>query len=52
MGLDPGTFWAAKTVEQLAEEAGVGPVHDVQALRDDAASDDEIDRMLAVLRGM
>lgn len=52
IGLDPGEFWSAKTVEQLAEEAGVKPVYDVEALRDDAASKDEIDRILAALEDM
>ena len=52
IGLDPGEFWAARTVDQIAKEAGVGPVSDVEALRDDAASADEIDRMLAALEGM
>jgi len=52
MGLDTGDFWATPTITDLAEARGIGPVTDLQALRDTEASDEEIEGMLAFLDEM
>jgi hypothetical protein len=52
IGLDPGEFWHHQTLEELAAQAGVAPVNVVESLRDESASDDEIDRLIAALQGM
>lgn len=52
MGLDTGDFWATPTITELAEARGIGPVTDLQALRDTEASDEEIEGMLAFLDEM
>lgn len=52
MGLEAGEFWAARSIGELAAERGVGPVEDVDVLRDHEASDEEVDRVLAALGEM
>ena len=52
IGLDPGDFWSTQSMDQLAAEAGIGPITAVEGLRDEAATEDEIDRMLAALDSM
>jgi hypothetical protein len=49
VGLEPGEFWRHLTVEQLAQEQGIQPISDVGVLRDDEASEEEIDAYLAAL---
>jgi hypothetical protein len=49
LGLEPGEFWRYQTVEQLAREQAVQPITDIGVLRDDEASDEEIDAFLAAL---
>ena len=51
-GLDPGDFWATRTVGDIAAELGIAPIGDVEALRDNEATDDEVDRILAALEQM
>lgn len=52
MGLEAGEFWTARSIGDLAAERGVGPVDDIEVLRDHEASDDEVDRVLAALGEM
>lgn len=52
MGLEAGEFWAARPISELAAERGVGPIQDVEVLRDHEASDEEVDRVLAALGEM
>lgn len=52
MGLDAGDFWAVRSIHELAAERGVGPVEDVEVLRDREAPDEEVDRLLAALGKM
>ncbi len=52
LGLDPGDFWTTRTVDQIADELGISPIDDIETLRDDEATDEEIDRMLAALEQM
>jgi hypothetical protein len=49
IGLEPGQFWRHPTVEQLAREQGIQAIIDLGLLRDDEASDEEIDAFLAAL---
>jgi hypothetical protein len=49
LGLDPGDFWTSRTVEEIADEMGIGAIRSVEALRDREATDDEVDRMLAAI---
>jgi len=51
LGLDPGDFWSARSLHELAAEQGIGPVDDITALRDEDASPEEIDRLMAALGG-
>lgn len=52
MGLDAGGFWAPRAIEELAAERNIGPVEDVELLRDREASEEEVDRLLAALDEM
>jgi hypothetical protein len=52
LGLEPGDFWTHRTIDQAAAEAGIGPVSNVEVLRDTSATDEEADRLLAALEGM
>jgi hypothetical protein len=51
LGLDPGDFWSVRPLHELAAEQGIGPVDDIAALRDEDASPEEIDRLMAALGG-
>ncbi len=52
LGLEPGDFWATRTVAEIAAELGIAPIGDVEALRDNEATDDDVDRILAALEQM
>jgi len=52
IGLDPGSFWASPTINELAAEQGISPVEDIGMLRDPDVSGKEIDRLLAALDEM
>jgi hypothetical protein len=52
MGLDPGSFWALRSINELAAEQGINPVEDIGMLRDPDVSGEEIDRLLAALDEM
>jgi hypothetical protein len=52
VGLEASDFWSARPVAELAREQGVGPVTDVEQLRDHEISEEEVDRLLAVLAEM
>jgi hypothetical protein len=52
MGLEESEFWTARSIADIAAERGVGPVDDVEVLRDHEASDEEVDRVLAALDEM
>jgi len=52
MGFEPGEFWTARSISELADVGGIEPVEDVDVLRDDGASDDEVDRLLAAIAEM
>lgn len=42
-------FWRTPTIEELRREKRVEPVHDLRELRDEDASDDEVDAFMAAL---
>ncbi len=52
IGLEPGDFWQHQALAELAALSGVNAVADTTSLRDDGATDDEIDRLMAALEGM
>jgi hypothetical protein len=52
IGLEPGDFWLHPSLAELAEQAGIGPIADVRSLRDDEASDEDVDRLMAALESM
>ena len=52
LGLEPGDFWTTRTVVEIAAEQGIAPIGDVETLRDNEATDDEVDRILAALEQM
>ncbi len=52
IGLEPGEFWSAPAIEELAAERGIRPVDDVESLRDHEATEEDVDRLLAALRQM
>jgi hypothetical protein len=52
IGLEPGDFWHHHALDELAARSGVSAVADTTSLRDDEATDDEIDRLMAALEGM
>lgn len=52
VGLNPGNYWDTRSVAAIAAAQGVEPVDDVEQLRDDEASQDEVDQMLAALAEM
>jgi hypothetical protein len=52
VGLEAGDFWSSRPVAELAREQGVRPITDVEQLRDHEISEEEVDRLLAVLAEM
>lgn len=52
LDLDPGEFWTTRPVGEIAEEMGIAPIDDVEALRDSHATEDEVDQILAALEQM
>jgi len=52
VGLEGGDFWAPRPVAELAREQGVEPITDVEQLRDDETSAEEVDRLIAALAEM
>jgi hypothetical protein len=52
LGLDPGDFWTTRSVGEIAEELGIAPIDDVEALRDGGATEEEVDQILAALEPM
>lgn len=52
LGLDPGEFWATRSLAELAQELGIAPIEDVGELRDREATEEEVDQMLAALELM
>jgi hypothetical protein len=49
LGLDPGDFRTAQSIEEVALRRGMSAVVDLTVLRDPEATDDEIERMLAAV---
>lgn len=45
-------FWRTPTIEELRREKRVEPVHDLRELRDEGASDDEVDAFMAALASL
>lgn len=44
-----GDFWTTRSLAELAEEQGVGVVHDVETLQDESISDEEAEAFIAAL---
>ena len=51
LALMPGTdeFWSKRSLDELAQEQGVGVVHSVEELQDDTISDEEAEAFIAAL---
>lgn len=49
LGLASEDFWRNPTVEELARDRGVHPILDIAVLRDDSASEAEVDAFMAAL---
>jgi hypothetical protein len=45
-----GAFWQNKTVEQLAQEQGVGPISNIEELAGDWPPEDSMEEFLQFLR--
>lgn len=51
IGFSRGDFWHTPTIEDLRREKQVEPVEDLRELRDEDASDEEVDAFMAAIDG-